>query len=159
MRASRLRCERARPGSRSSCSKRATASGAGSGLSDGSAVDRGGAWLGPKHDAIFGLARKLGATTYKTWVNGAHLLVGEGRTRRYTGLIPRISPLAVVTLALAPAEDQLDGQAGAARRPLDGAPGGRVGRALHRIVARKFGDPDVDRSRSLRVGGARPDHG
>jgi monoamine oxidase len=36
-------------------------------LSDGSAVDRGGAWLAPQHDAIFSLARELGATTYKTW--------------------------------------------------------------------------------------------
>ena len=70
-------------------------------LSDGSAVDRGGAWLGPKHDAIFGLAAEMGVTTYKTWVKGAHLLTGGGRTRRYTGLIPRISPLAVLTLALA----------------------------------------------------------
>ncbi len=43
----------------------------------------------------------MGVTTYKTWVKGAHLLIGEGRTRRYTGLIPKISPLAVLTLALA----------------------------------------------------------
>ena len=70
-------------------------------LPDGSAVDRGGGWLGPRHDAIFGLAREMGVTTYKTWTKGAHLLVGGGRTRRYTGLIPRISPLAVLTLALA----------------------------------------------------------
>ena len=70
-------------------------------LSDGSAVDRGGAWLAPNHDAIFGLAREVGVPTYKTWVKGAHLLIGEGRTRRYTGLIPKISPLAVITIALA----------------------------------------------------------
>jgi monoamine oxidase len=70
-------------------------------LADGTPVDRGGGWLGPKHDAIFGLARELGVSTYKTWVKGAHLLVGEGRTRRYTGLIPKISPLAVLTIALA----------------------------------------------------------
>jgi len=70
-------------------------------LSDGSAVDRGGGWLGPRHDAIFGLANEMGVTTYKTWVKGAHLLICEGRTRRYTGLIPKISPLAVLTLALA----------------------------------------------------------
>jgi monoamine oxidase len=55
----------------------------------------------PGHDAIFGLAREMGVATYKTWVKGTHLLVGEGRTRRYTGLIPKISPLAVLTLALA----------------------------------------------------------
>jgi monoamine oxidase len=70
-------------------------------LSDGSAVDRGGGWLGPRHDAIFGLAGEMGVTTYKTWVKGAHLLTGGGRTRRYTGLIPKISPLAVLSLALA----------------------------------------------------------
>jgi len=70
-------------------------------LSDGSSVDRGGAWLAPQHDAIFGLARQVGVPTYKTWVKGAHLLIGEGRTRRYTGLIPKISPLAVITIALA----------------------------------------------------------
>ena len=70
-------------------------------LSDGSAVDRGGGWLAPKHEAIFGLAHEVGVTTYKTWVKGAHLLVDGQRTRRYTGLIPKISPLAVATIALA----------------------------------------------------------
>ena len=84
-------------------------------LSDGSPVDRGGAWLAPKHDAIFGLARELDVATYKTWVKGAHLLIGEGRTRRYTGLIPKISPLAVITIALAQA--RLDRMA--KRVPLD----------------------------------------
>ena len=67
----------------------------------GATIDRGGGWLGPKHDAIFGLAGEVGVGTYKTYVKGAHLLVGEGRIRRYTGLIPKISPLAIVTLALA----------------------------------------------------------
>ena len=70
-------------------------------LGDGSPVDRGGGWLAPKHDAIFGLAAEMGVSTYKTWVKGAHLLIGEGRTRRYTGLIPKISPLAVLSIALA----------------------------------------------------------
>ncbi|MEY2446705.1 MAG: monoamine oxidase [Acidimicrobiaceae bacterium] len=70
-------------------------------LSDGSAIDRGGGWLGPKHDAIFGLAGEMGVSTYKTYVKGAHLLVGEGRTRRYKGLIPKISPMAIISLALA----------------------------------------------------------
>ncbi len=70
-------------------------------LADGSPVDRGGAWLAPRHDAAFGLAREVGVSTYKTWVKGAHLLIGGGRTRRYTGLIPKISPLAVLTIAAA----------------------------------------------------------
>src|SRR5436190_1231877 len=68
-------------------------------LPDGTPIDRGGGWLGPRHDAIFGLAAELGVGTYKTWVKGSHLLVGDGRTRRYTGLIPKISPMAVATIA------------------------------------------------------------
>ena len=67
-------CASARPGSRSSSSKRATASAAGSGrepLADGSTVDRGGAWLGPKHDAILGLASEVGVDHLQD--------VGEGR--------------------------------------------------------------------------------
>jgi monoamine oxidase len=70
-------------------------------LAGGGSIDRGGAWLAPQHQAIFGLAAELGVSTYKTWVKGSHLLIGEGRTRRYTGLIPKISPLAVATIALA----------------------------------------------------------
>jgi monoamine oxidase len=34
-------------------------------LSDGSPVDRGGAWLAPEHGAIFELAREVGVSTYK----------------------------------------------------------------------------------------------
>ncbi len=70
-------------------------------LTGGAVLDRGGAWLAPKHDAAFGLAREMGVSTYRTWVKGSHLLVDNGRVRRYTGLIPKISPLAVLTIALA----------------------------------------------------------
>ena len=70
----------------------------------GGVIDRGGAWLAPGHDAIFGLAKELGIGTYKTWVKGAHLLVDGDRNRRYTGLIPKISPMAVITIALAQAK-------------------------------------------------------
>jgi monoamine oxidase len=70
-------------------------------LPDGTPIDRGGAWLGPKHDRIFALAGEVDVATYKTWVKGAHLLIDHGRARRYTGLIPKISPLAIITLALA----------------------------------------------------------
>jgi monoamine oxidase len=70
-------------------------------LADGTPVDRGGAWLAPYHDAIYALAREVGVTTYKTYVQGAHLLVDGDRVRRYTGLIPKISPLAVLTIARA----------------------------------------------------------
>ena len=67
-------------------------------LADGTIIDRGGAWLAPKHHAAFGLLGEVGGTSYKTYVRGAHLLVGDGRTRRYTGLIPKISPIAIATI-------------------------------------------------------------
>jgi len=84
-------------------------------LSDGSVIDRGGAWLAPRHDAVLGLARSMGVSTYKTWVKGAHLLVDGDRLLRYTGLIPKISPLAVVTIALAQARLDLTSR----RVPID----------------------------------------
>ena len=70
-------------------------------LSDGTPVDRGGAWFAPKHEASFRLAGEVGVRTYKTYVKGAHLLVDGDRVRRYTGLIPKISPMAVVSIARA----------------------------------------------------------
>lgn len=67
-------------------------------LADGTPVDRGGAWLAPKHDKMLALAREVGVSTYKTHVAGKHVLLGEGRLRTYRGLIPRISPTAILTL-------------------------------------------------------------
>src|SRR3954470_12918682 len=68
---------------------------------DGVAIDRGGAWLSPLHSAGLALTAELGVPTYKTFASGQHLLVGDGRIRRYKGLIPNISPLALVTIGLA----------------------------------------------------------
>jgi monoamine oxidase len=68
--------------------------------SSGVMIDRGGAWLSPRHVAALGLAQELGANIYKTYVNGAHLLISEGKALRYKGLIPRISPRAVIQIAL-----------------------------------------------------------
>lgn len=68
---------------------------------DGVPIDRGGAWFSPLHERGLALAGDLGVSTYKTWVAGSHLLVGEGRTRKYKGLIPKISPAAVLTIGLA----------------------------------------------------------
>lgn len=75
----------------------------------GVAVDRGGAWIAPQHDAVLGLARELGIRTYRTYAAGSHLLVGGGAIRRYKGLIPRISPRAVLQIALA--QRRIDRQA------------------------------------------------
>src|SRR2546422_2629677 len=70
-------------------------------LSDGSPIDRGGAFLAPGHDAIHGLAKEVGVSTYKTWTKGDHLLIGGGRTRRYRRLIPKSGPPAGAPLAWA----------------------------------------------------------
>jgi monoamine oxidase len=70
-------------------------------LADGTPIDRGGAWFAPYHDAAYRLAAELGVSAYKTHMKGAHLLVDGDRIRRYTGLIPKISPLAVATIARA----------------------------------------------------------
>ena len=146
-------------GSRSSCSRRATASAAGSGphhLADGTPVDRGGAWLGAEaRRHLRARGARSASPTYKTWVKGAHLLVGDGRTRRYTGLIPKISPLAVVTHRAGAVQDRPDGQA-ASRSTRRGRRSARrgVGRALGGVVARALRDPHRDRARPVRDGGA-----
>ena len=70
-------------------------------LPDGSPIDRGGGWLANRHTAVLKLAQEVGVSTYKTYVAGYHLLAGGGRVRRYRGLIPKISPAAVLTIGLA----------------------------------------------------------
>jgi monoamine oxidase len=65
------------------------------------AVDRGGAWLGPGHSEAAALLKELGIGTYKTNVAGSHVLVSDDRIRTYRGLIPKISPLAVLQIAAA----------------------------------------------------------
>src|SRR5438309_1295523 len=68
---------------------------------DGFSIDRGAGWIGPRHDAIQGLAQETGVSLYKTYAKGSHLLVGGGRTRTYHGVIPQIGISAVLTLARA----------------------------------------------------------
>ena len=122
----------------------------------GLSVDRGGAWLGAEHDAIFGLASEVGVSTYKTYVDGAHLLIGDGQTRRYTGLIPKISPLAVGTIAWA----QLRVDRLAKKLPLEEpwtapkAPSGTSDRSASYLE--HTGIRTDDRSRPVRDGDPRP---
>jgi monoamine oxidase len=42
-------------------------------LSDGTPIDRGGAWLGPGQDRLYALAAEMGVGTYPTFVAGDHL--------------------------------------------------------------------------------------
>jgi monoamine oxidase len=71
-------------------------------LPDGTPLDRGGAWLGPGQDRLYALAAEMGVGTYPTFVDGDNLLVKDGRTHRYRGLIPRgLSWYAVTVLGMA----------------------------------------------------------
>ena len=71
-------------------------------LSDGTPIDRGGAWLGPGQDRLYALAAEMGIGTYPTFVAGDHLFLKDGRVHRYRGLIPRgLSWTALVGLEVA----------------------------------------------------------
>lgn len=71
-------------------------------LSDGTPIDRGGAWLGPGQDRLYALAAEMGVGTYPTFVDGDHLFLRDGRLHRYRGLIPRgLSWFALTCLGLA----------------------------------------------------------
>ena len=57
----------------------------------------GGCFVGPHHDRMLGLAKEMGVATFKTFVDGDHVLATGGKVRRYRGDIPRISPVALLS--------------------------------------------------------------
>ncbi|WP_338079948.1 flavin monoamine oxidase family protein [Antrihabitans stalactiti] len=59
-------------------------------------VDLGGTFIGPGQDRVGALAAELGCATHPTRTAGDNLAFWNGRVRRYSGTIPRVSP---VTLA------------------------------------------------------------
>ena len=70
-------------------------------IGNGSVVELGGAWIGPSQDRLAALARELGVATFPTHTAGRHLIEHRGRVRRYRGLIPPVSPLALAELGVA----------------------------------------------------------
>jgi monoamine oxidase len=70
-------------------------------LDDGTAIDIGGTWVGPEHDAIRALAAEYGVGFDSTNSRGTKLMVRSGKVVRYAGASPRIGPLALVSLGLA----------------------------------------------------------
>lgn len=68
---------------------------------NGDTVDVGGQWIGPGHDRMYRLVADLGCRTYPLYHDGARLLKLGRRARRYRGLIPPASPLALIELELA----------------------------------------------------------
>src|SRR5687767_5458582 len=71
-------------------------------IGGGHVVEAGGQWIGPTQDRLAALARELGVDTFPTYDDGEHLVeTEEGAPRRYTGTIPRISPVALADYAQA----------------------------------------------------------
>ncbi len=84
-------------------------------LADGTVVDHGGQWLGPGQHRIARLAEELGNDTFATHDDGESLLRFGGKTGRYRGAIPRLSP--AVLLDMGQAQARFDHMA--VRVPLD----------------------------------------
>ncbi len=65
-------------------------------IGDGKVVEMGGQWVGPTQERIAALASELGVETFPTHAEGDNLLRLDGRSRRYSGTIPRVNPLALI---------------------------------------------------------------
>jgi monoamine oxidase len=66
---------------------------------DGWWIDRGGAWIGPGQDAIYGLMNEFGVPSYKQYVDGDAMMFVDGKKYRYKGTIPlSMSPWAVANI-------------------------------------------------------------
>lgn len=57
---------------------------------DGTPVNWGATFVGPKQTRILGLAKELGVTTYRTWNTGKNVQWFNGSRRTYTGTIPAV---------------------------------------------------------------------
>lgn len=66
---------------------------------DGVWIDRGGAWIGPGQDAIYGLMNEFNVASYKQYTDGDAMMFVDGKKYRYTGTIPlSMSPWAVANI-------------------------------------------------------------
>ena len=69
---------------------------------DGVWIDRGGAWIGPGQDGIYGLMNEFGVPSYKQYTDGEAMMVVGGKQYRYRGAIPwSMSPWAAANLGTA----------------------------------------------------------
>ena len=67
----------------------------------GHTVDVGGQWMGAGHERLATLAAEAGARLVPQYVEGKHLLQIGDRVRRFSGVIPPASPVALAEAALA----------------------------------------------------------
>ncbi len=63
-------------------------------------VDVGGQWLAPNHKRMLGLVKRFGLSTFKTHTAGDKTLDLRGRVSRYSGLVPKMSPLELLNMHL-----------------------------------------------------------
>lgn len=70
-------------------------------MDDGTVVSVGGTWLGQGNDRLFALCREHGLTTYEQFDEGDLLVRVDGRNRRYSGVIPKVGPLAIASMGVA----------------------------------------------------------
>jgi monoamine oxidase len=65
----------------------------------GRVADFGGQWVGPRHSVLLAEAKRLGIETYPQHTDGRTVLKLSGKTSRFKGETPAMSPLALVELA------------------------------------------------------------
>ncbi len=64
-------------------------------------IELGGQWIGPAQKRVGALADELGVGTFPTFDRGESILELGGKTRRYSGTIPRLGPLVLLDIAQA----------------------------------------------------------
>jgi monoamine oxidase len=67
---------------------------------NGRTIDTGGQWVGVGHERLTRLVQEAGTTLVPQYGRGRKVLQINGRTRTYTGLIPPVSPLALLEMQL-----------------------------------------------------------
>lgn len=66
----------------------------------GRVADYGGQWVGPRHFALLAEAKRLGIETYDQYDDGQTVMLLRGRLARFAGETPKMSPLALIELAM-----------------------------------------------------------
>jgi monoamine oxidase len=70
-------------------------------IAPGKVVEVGGQWIGPGQDRMKRLAQELNVPTFPTHSEGENVIEFDGKLKRYTGTIPRISPAVLADTAQA----------------------------------------------------------
>ncbi|WP_036511118.1 flavin monoamine oxidase family protein [Nocardia aobensis] len=68
-------------------------------VADGVITEGGGQWVGPGQDRVLALIDELGLATFETYVDGKSIYHRRGRSKRYDGTIPPLSPLVLADFA------------------------------------------------------------